>query len=520
MTAAVVAAVLAVGPPMQLPGDAAAAGVRADARTWIVGARPGERSARIAARYGARHAGPAGTGGWLVERRRARALARALRARRLLVYAEPNALRRTQQATLAHDPLTGSWHDAVVRPGTTPPAAGPDSPLIALIDTPTDPPAHPEFAGGRTTTLRSRALRDLHGTATAAVAAAPLNGVGMEGVWPGARALNVPLGAAITCGESADRIADAITAGAAVINMSYGSDQACFLEYVAIQFAVAHEIVPVAAAGNEFEDGNPLEFPASLPHVLTVASVAEDGSSSLFSNANEAVDLSAPGENVVSAVPPQYDEDGTPDGWMPLSGTSFSAPMVAAAVAWVRQARPELTYDQAAQVVRLAARDVGDPGWDEDTGYGVLDVAAALGKEPPPHDALEPNDDIEWVDGRAFGKPDRPVFRGRRKVKLQALVDRLEDPVDVYRVKVRAGRRARVKADPAFGNVELAVFNARADTVGRRRGRLTRRDRAGERTERYTIRNRSGRKRAYFVAVGVSPDARGLDAGYKLRIAR
>ena len=42
-----------------------------------------------------------------------------------------------------------------------------------------------------------------------------------------------------------------------------------------------------------------------------------------------------------------------------MSGTSFSSPMVAAAVAWVRAARPELTPFQAAQVVRLGARDVG-----------------------------------------------------------------------------------------------------------------------------------------------------------------
>src|SRR5215217_7906416 len=164
MTAAVVAAVLAVGPPMQLPGDAAAAGVRADARTWIVGARPGAPAARIAARYGARHAGPDGTGGWIVGRRSARALAAALSARGLLVYAEPNALRSAHQASLAHDPLTGPWHDAVVPPGTTAPPVRPDSPLIALVDTPTDPAAHPEFAGGQTSTLRPRTLRDLHGT--------------------------------------------------------------------------------------------------------------------------------------------------------------------------------------------------------------------------------------------------------------------------------------------------------------------------------------------------------------------
>ncbi len=61
--------------------------------------------------------------------------------------------------------------------------------------------------------------------------------------------------------------------GAAVINMSYGSQSLCRAEYNALQLAVRRGIVPVAAAGNEFDSGNPLEFPASLPHVLTVAAV-------------------------------------------------------------------------------------------------------------------------------------------------------------------------------------------------------------------------------------------------------
>ena len=117
--------------------------------------------------------------------------------------------------------------------------------------------------------------------------------------------------------------------------------------------------MPVAAAGNEFAEGNPLEFPASLPHVLTVAAVGPDLQPSYFSNANAAIDLSAPGESIMTAVPPAHDGDGVADGYERQNGTSFAAPMVAAAVAWVRAARPELTADQVNQAVRLSARDVG-----------------------------------------------------------------------------------------------------------------------------------------------------------------
>ncbi len=42
-------------------------------------------------------------------------------------------------------------------------------------------------------TLPGMPVTNSHGTATASVAAAPQNGIGILGVWPGARALNVPL---------------------------------------------------------------------------------------------------------------------------------------------------------------------------------------------------------------------------------------------------------------------------------------------------------------------------------------
>ena len=66
------------------------------------------------------------------------------------------------------------------------------SPLIALVDARLDE-THPEFQGGNVSTLGGLPLTNLHGTATAAVAAAPKNNIGILGVWPGARALNVPL---------------------------------------------------------------------------------------------------------------------------------------------------------------------------------------------------------------------------------------------------------------------------------------------------------------------------------------
>ena len=504
--------------PMTLPGDATAASVPAVHSRWIVGARPGRRSREIARAFGARHIGPPGTGGYVLARSRARAFASALERRGLLVYAQADTLAEPHQA-VAPDPLSvppDNWRDVVADPALAPPAVTPESPLIALVDAQLDT-THPEWQGGNTATIQQFAVTNSHGTATASVAAAPVNGVGLVGVWPGARALNVPLPDSISCSRSANQIQTAIQSGAAVINMSYGSRVLCPPEYIALQFAVARGIVPVAAAGNEFAEGNPLEFPASLPHVLTVAAIGPDLQSSFFSNTSAAIDLSAPGEAIMTAVPPVLDADGTQDGFERQSGTSFAAPMVSAAVAWVRAARPDLTADQVNQAVRLSARDLGRAGWEPDTGFGLLSVGQALAITPPPPDPAEPNDDIVWVDGRAFDRPDRLIFRGRGTARRSAMLDAFEDPADVYRIRLRPHSRVRISANPA-GNDDIALTVHRRTATRLSSRPLKRSARRGKRTETIRLRNGSGRARVYYVGVRVQRGARDLDATYALRV--
>jgi subtilisin family serine protease len=367
-----------------------------------------------------------------------------------------------------------------------------------------------------------------HGTATASVAAAPKNGVGILGVWPGARAVNVPLetvpgsDGAITCAASGDAIEAATKTGAAVINMSYGSVNRCVPEWIQIYFAFAKGIVPVAAAGNEFESGNPLEFPASLPHVVTVAATDAADKSAPFSNANAAVDLSAPGVGILAAVPPALDTDGAQDGYQALDGTSFSAPMVSAGLAWVRAARPDLPLASVIQAIRLGARDVERPGWDSLTGFGVLDIGKSLSLTPqqlPVPDPFEPNDNLVWVDGTAFGARAKPIWAGGAPVEIAALLDKQEDPVDVYRITVPAHGSARVTVIPGFGDPSLEVFSSSAESVNDESGLVASSRRAGsKKTERVTVRNNGSKRRSYYVAIKPQGSSRYQERRYRLRV--
>jgi hypothetical protein len=188
--------------------------------------------------------------------------------------------------------------------------------------------------------------------------------------------------------------------------------------------------------------------------------------------------------------------------------------MVAAAAGWVRQVRPELTVDQVQQVIRLSARDIGDEGYDSATGFGALDIAAALERTPPVADRQEPNEDIRYVDGREFGRPAAPIFKGGRR-SFRALLDVFEDPADVYRLRVPAGRRVEVSIKPSFGNPDLHLFPGSAQSL--RGGRvLDRSRRARQRRDTVRWRNRSGRRRTVYAAVGIPERERTLDAGYEL----
>ena len=498
-----------------LPGDAAAASVRADRATWIVGARPGRAADRLAAAEGARRVG---SGAYVVARARARVLARSLRGRGLLLYAEPNRLARRLQGP-APDPLDGraAWRAAIVDSRLVPPPVTPTSPLLALVDSQLDA-THPEFAGGNVATLGGLPVASAHGTETAAVAAAPKNDRGILGVWPGMRALNVPLPEEIRCGDSVSGIARATAEGAAVINMSYGSTFLCLAEYVQLQAATARGITLVAAAGNEA--GSHQLYPASLPHVLTVAAVGSDLEPPFFSSTSAAVDLAAPGVGILSATPPQFDEDGQRDGYEVVSGTSFSAPMVAAAAAWLRAAKPNLTADQIAQTLRGSARDLGRKGWDAATGFGLLSMTGALTLRAPASDPHEPNDDMAWVDGRALGHRDRAVWRGGKPVRLRALIDKLEDPADVYRIVFPPHAKVRVTLQPRFGDPDLAAYTRSATSTGDDEQIIARSHHNGRRKDSLELRNPSRRSRAAFVVVYIDRATRTLDSRYDLSIRR
>jgi bacillopeptidase F len=84
-------------------------------------------------------------------------------------------------------------------------------------------------------------------------------------------------------------------------------------------------------------------------------------------------DLVAPGVNVQTA---DVSLAGVPQ-YQSFSGTSYAAPHLAGAAALLYAAAPGLTVGALEEALRASAKDVGPPGPDDASGYGLVDVCAA-----------------------------------------------------------------------------------------------------------------------------------------------
>ena len=255
--------------------------------------------------------------------------------------------------------------------------------------------------------------------------------------------------------------------GPGVINLSFGSDaDVPMLEDVILEAIRRGSLVVAASGDSRGFDFSP--YPAEYPHVLTVAATDRHDEAATFSSPSSSIDLAAPGVGVEVAVPRSHD----PSGYVTANGTSYSAALVSGALAWIWTLRPRLDNTQLLTLVRRTARPVDPGGVSNDTGYGVLDVRAALSAPAPPADPSEPNDDIPLVrPGGLFaaGSPLLTTTR-RRTGFLRARVDQNKDPADVYRAFIPARARLAVTVQAAKGDVSVRIWGPRTPTILERGG--------------------------------------------------
>ncbi len=190
-----------------------------------------------------------------------------------------------------------------------------------------------------------------------------------------------------------DAVRWAVDNGADVINMSLGSTSTAWPESWddAFLYAEQNDVVVVAAAGNRAGGLTQVGAPATIPGVLAVAGLDRAGvASAEASSEGISIAVAAPSEDLVGGLPGGFYAD-----W---SGTSGAAPLVSGVAALIRARYPELSAGQVVNRIVGTARDAGAPGFDTLYGYGVLDVASAVGRDVAVPQENRLGSMAEWIE--------------------------------------------------------------------------------------------------------------------------
>jgi flagellar hook assembly protein FlgD len=280
---------------------------------------------------------------------------------------------------------TAPYLDAIAAPSAWDVHRGDPAVTIAVVDSGVDV-NHQDLSGRvngtyNAVTHTSDVTDELgHGTFVAGVAAATGdNGVGIAGASMGATVMAVKVADSnnqIFTDAEADGIIWAVDHGAQVINLSLGSAGYDQLETDAVAYAVANDVLVVAAAGN---DGTSTpNYPAALPNVVAVGATDAAGQRASFSQHGSWVTVAAPGTDITGTAPVAGSDFFSPE-YDVSNGTSFSTPLVSAEAALLWSSGVSVTADEVRAAIVASAHGYAGLG----LGAGQVDFRAAYEEIAP-----------------------------------------------------------------------------------------------------------------------------------------
>ena len=256
--------------------------------------------------------------------------AEALPQSPLVVQTEPDFYVTAQQ-TAPNDPYySQQWALPVMQVPAAWPLLPTNAPTVAVAVIDSGICAdHPDLAGrilpGYDFVQNDTTPQDEyhHGCEVSGVIAANINNnLGVAGVAANARIMPLRVLDANGSGPYSNVAAAIVYAadhGAQIINLSLGGTVPSTTLQDAVDYAVAHGVLVVAAAGNT--NGGAVIYPAAYANVVAVASVDRNLQTSSFSAVGPQVDLRAPGRDILTTT--------LNGSYIASSGTSFAAPQVA-----------------------------------------------------------------------------------------------------------------------------------------------------------------------------------------------
>ena len=231
-----------------------------------------------------------------------------------------------------------------------------------------------------------------HGTHCAGIVAAVDNEFGVIGVAPDADIHAVKVLNSDGVGYLSDIILGiewSVANDMQVISMSLGSDSYSTAFETACDNAYTSGVVLVAAAGNDYarrgkREMDTIDYPAGYDSVIAVGATDQNDLKASFSSTGSKIELAAPGVNIYSTI--EHDELL---GYDYKSGTSMACPHVSGVVALMLATPVDPIYDldgddawdpsEVRAKLHDTADDLGDSGWDNWYGYGLVDAEEACG---------------------------------------------------------------------------------------------------------------------------------------------
>jgi len=244
-----------------------------------------------------------------------------------------------------------------------------------------------------------------HGTHVAGIIGGNGSGSGglYKGVAPGISIINAKAGDA-TGLEEGDIISaiqwSVNTANADIISMSFGDRNpiASDLLILALASVTENGVITVSSAGNSGPEYFSGGSPASGIDVISVGATDSNNNLAYFSSWGPSLsylgylDVVAPGVNIIAAEAPKsiisdrnrflgafFDFSGDSD-YIPLSGTSMACPIVAGALAIMKQAYPSISPETARIALLEGAQDLSSADDSEfmKSGFGLINISASL----------------------------------------------------------------------------------------------------------------------------------------------
>ncbi len=186
--------------------------------------------------------------------------------------------------------------------------------------------------------------------------------------------------------------------GANVINISLGGPNPSTTLKEALEYAAQRGVFVAVAMGNEYKEGNPVEYPAAyaaaIQGVMSVASVGRSLTRAYYSNTGSHTEIAAPGGDQhdggssgliwQATIDPNDSDDATViyprfDRYVErgLQGTSMASPHVAGIAALI--VSQGITNGGAVEaILSTTARDLGQPGRDGEDRFGLVQPRTAL----------------------------------------------------------------------------------------------------------------------------------------------